>query len=282
MRRPARIVSFLGVLASTMTLSQTVRADAQQCVVASEKAQQLKNAGKLAEAREQLVICQSPDCPKLIQNDCSQWMSQLVNELLPSIIPGARDKRGRDLVDVRVTVDGKLFADRLDGKPIALDPGVHTIRFETKGASAVEEQVVVKQGEKNRIYTVTLAIGENASAAAPTPTPEEPRGRSSPPILGYALGGAGVVAGGIALYILLDSNGDATNLRETCAPQCDQKDVDDIEQRRVIAGVTGGVGAALLIAGLVLVLTHKGGDTGKIQPSTFVAAPGGGGAVFRF
>ena len=52
--------SSLAVLAAGLVLALAVEAhadDKQQCVAASEKAQQLRNAGKLSQAREQLATC---------------------------------------------------------------------------------------------------------------------------------------------------------------------------------------------------------------------------------
>jgi hypothetical protein len=175
-----------------------------------------------------------------------------------------------------------VFAESLDGKPLALDPGVHAFRFEAKGAPAIEEQVVVRHGEKNRIYTVTMQTSDE-SGTIPSDKSDERSATASPPILGYVLGGLGIAAGVTALYLVLDANGDASNLRDTCAPQCKQSDVDDIEEQRVVGGVVGGVGGALLIAGIILVVTHRGADTSAARsPLTVAPARGGGAAVLRF
>jgi uncharacterized membrane protein len=64
---------------------------------------------------------------------------------------------------------------------------------------------------------------------------------------------------GAALYIRLDALGAARILRKTCAPHCEQSQVDDIENRYIIGGVTAAVGGAALVAGVVLLLTHGRG-----------------------
>ena len=51
-----------------------------------------------------------------------------------SVVPAAKDKKGRDIVDVKVSIDGKVVTETLDGKALPVDPGVHTFRFETKNA----------------------------------------------------------------------------------------------------------------------------------------------------
>lgn len=277
----------LAMIAAARPASADERA---QCVAASEKAQQLKNAGKLSEAREQLVICGRAECPKLVQQDCTQWMSDLLG-VLPSVVPGAKDRRGRDIVDVKVTVDGKVVTETLDGKPILVDPGVHNFHFETKGAPAIDEKIVVRQGEKNRIVTVTFALGEDPDAAKKpgridvgrdSDRRDHDTGGSSLPIAAFVVGGLGLAALGTALYINLDANADARKLRDECAPKCNPSDVDDVEQRRIIAGVTAAAGGALLIAGVVLFFVHGSGESrgGRARAPAFVVAPVSGGGAF--
>ncbi len=119
---------------------------------------------------------------------------------------------------------------------------------------------MIRQGEKYRILTVTLG-GE----AAPVETNAPPVDReASPPIAAYVTGAVGVAALGVALYLALDANADARNLRDTCAPTCEQTAVDDIDNQRLVAGVTAGLGGAAVIAAAVLFLTH---DRGR-SPST--------------
>jgi len=275
-------------------LPRTAAADDKQvCVAASEKGQQLRSSGKLVDAREQFNLCGRTECPKLIQQDCTQWMSEVLASL-PSVVPGAKDRKGRDIVDARLTIDGRVVTETLDGKPIVVDPGVHTFVFEAKGvaaggAKAVKEQIVVKPGEKNRIVSVTIATGDDggAGAGAGTGTTEPPHEapKSSPPIAAYVIGGLGVVALGAAGVMGLLANSDARDLRDTCAPNCKQADVDAIQTRYTIGGVTAGVGGALLITGIVLFIVHGSGDsrTGSSAPRlNLQPVAGGSAALLRF
>lgn len=248
--------------------------DRQICVSASEKGQQLRSAGKLVEAREQLNLCGRLECPKLIQQDCTQWMSEVLASL-PSIVPGAKDRRGHDVIDARLSIDGKLATETLDGKPIVLDPGVHSFVFEAKGSGAgpaVKEQLVIKPGEKNRIVSVTISTGDDVAAGSGRDlgTGERPAeaSRSSPPVAAYVVGGLGVVALGVAGVMGLLANSDAHDLRSTCAPGCRQSDVDAIQTRYTIGGVTAGVGGALLITGVVLFILHGNGSSRAASNAT--------------
>lgn len=290
------IVSF----AAPAARATEARDEKQACVAASEKAQQLRSAGKLGEARDQLNVCGRAECPKLIQQDCTQWMSEVLASM-PSVVPAAKDGKGRDLVDVRLTVDGKVATERLDGKPIVIDPGVHSFLFEAKGTSGTvtaKEQVVVKPGEKNRIVTVTMAsdgrdeqrataAAGRATSGAGTGAPPEEQPHRSPPIVAYVLGGLGIAALGAALYFDLAASSDARGLRDTCAPDCNQSDVDDIQSRYTLAGVTAGVGGALLVTGVILFIVHANGSSrsGALRPSfqPSTGSPRGGSlAVLRF
>ena len=275
-RRPSRrlgafaaaaALSVVGSFEQTASATDRDHDDRQVCVAASEKGQQLRTAGKLVEAREQFALCGRTECPKLIQQDCTQWTGEVLGAI-PSVVPAAKDRNGRDIVDARLTVDGNVVTETLDGKPIVLDPGVHAFVFEAKGAAGaaattVKEQVVVKPGEKNRIVTVTFDTAENGGGATDARDTHEAHdttapSKSSPPIAAYVLGGLGIAALGTAGVMGLLANGDAHDLRSSCAPNCKQTDVDAIQTRYTISGVTAGVGGALLITGVVLFFVHNG------------------------
>lgn len=266
LKTTAMLIGAIALLAPRPAMAD----ERQACVVASEKAQQLKNASKLVEAREQLLHCSRAECPKLIQQDCTQWMNDVLTAL-PSVVPAAKDKKGRDIVDAKVTVDGKVVTEVLDGKAIVLDPGVHAFHFETKGAPSIDEQVVVKPGEKNRIVTATFATGASGDEAGKPGRPsndERPEEASSPPYAAYVFGGLGIVALGVGGFLGLSGNSDARDLRDGCAPKCSQSEVDAVQDKYTLAGVTAGVGGALLVTGIVLFFVHgKGGSrTGTSAP----------------
>ena len=284
-RHGVSLIIFLVALLDVVGL-RTARADEkQQCVAASEKAQKLRIAGRLSEARAELATCGRIECPKLVQQDCSEWMKEVL-AILPSVVLGAKDKDGRDIVDAKVSIDGKVVTESLDGKAVAVDPGGHTIRFEPQGAPAVEEKVVVRQGEKNRILTVTFATPDGPAEGKAPSDMKASNQDGSAPVAAFVTGGLGLAALGAALYIDLDANADARDLRKTCAPSCEQSQVDDVENRYVIAGVTAALGGAALIAGVVLFFTHDRGvksGASRIMPFGSARSHGGlAGAGFQF
>jgi hypothetical protein len=236
----------------------------QACASAYDAAQQLRMDRKLKAAREKLAFCARSECPPVVRNDCVQWMNEVI-AALPSVVVGARDGEGHDLVAVRVTVDGERVAESLDGRALTLDPGVHTFKFErTDAAVTTEEKVVIREGEKNRVLTVTLAPktaqAPQAAATSPPPivvepAPEPPERHASP--LPWVLGGLGVVAGGVAIGLDVKASLDATNLRNTCAPFCMQSDVDAARLKYDLAWVSLGVGVAALAAAVIVFFVSR-------------------------
>lgn len=262
MLRLARRLSVAALFSASFVAPRIAHAGGTEvCIAASEQAQELRNAGKLVEARDQLVICSRAACPKLISADCTRWMGEVI-EALPSVVPAAKDGNGRDVIEARFSIDGKPVTEALDGKPIAVDPGVHVFRFEAKGSEPQEERVAVRSGEQNRVVTVKLV----AAAKAPLPTPNvavtPPTAKRPIPILPITIGAVGVVLLGVALYMDLSATGAAHDLRNQCAPSCAEGKVDDIKTRYVVSGITAGVGVAALVVGGVLYFRARNSDVG--------------------
>lgn len=270
-RRSLAVIACVSVFALPRLAFAAGNADA--CIAASEHAQELRNAGKLTAARDELVSCSKPECPKIVQQDCTRWMGEVL-AALPTVVPAAKDPNGKDIVEGKFLIDGKVATDLLDGKPVQVDTGVHVFRIEAKGMKPAEERVVVRSGEQNRVVTWKLEAAPPEPISPPEPTTPSPAPVTEPPrrnvpILPIALGAAGVVLMGVGLVLDLTATGSAHDLRNGCAPNCAQSDVDEIKTRYAIAGITAGVGAAALIAGGVLYFARKNSDTGiAIAPLT--------------
>ncbi len=272
----------LFALAALTLGSASARADEKQaCLSAFEKAQQLRLEVKLRAAREQLLYCSRPECPLLVRQDCSQWVTEVTSSL-PSVVIAGRDANGNDVINVRVWIDGTVAADQLDGKPIILDPGLHKFKYETVGTGPIEEQVLVREGERNRPLTVkfsALNAEKKNNGDHDTGIDETPE-KSGPPILAYTILGLGVVGLGAALYFDLKANSDAQGLRQSCAPNCKQEAVDDVERKYTFAGVSLGVGIVGVGVGTVLLLTHRTGPAKtKASAWSLDVSPARGGAM---
>ncbi|WP_437339349.1 hypothetical protein [Sorangium sp. So ce394] len=307
--RPARPLAL--AVAAALALAGA-RADAQPhkraCAAAYERAQGLRRDGKLLAAREALIACSQPTCPAAAVADCGPWLAE-VEKSLPTVVIAAKDAHGRERLDVRVLVDGRPLAAALDGKALPVDPGPHTFRYEPASGPAVEERVLIREGEKNRAITVTLgasSAGAPASpppAAAPTPastgsppappTPTAaptaptaarpaptaaPAAPSAPPpaepaVPGLVWASGALGAAGLAVFAVagaLSLSAEA-DLRATCAPRCPGDDVRAIRVQHAIADVGLGVGVLALGAATWLYLTRPAAAR---PPNAGAAAPG--------
>jgi hypothetical protein len=248
------------------------------CLAAYEKSQQLRQDGKLAASREQLVQCVQPTCPNLVKKDCSQWLAEL-DASTPTVIVNARDGEGKDVLNVRVLVDGAVLLDKLDGKPHQIDPGVHVFRYEREGNEPIEESIVIQEREKNRVITAKIVPAGQPSVGTTTPRMEvTPRS----PVLGYALLGVGV-AGAAAFGVLAAiGNHDVDEMRSTCAPGCDESRVDSAKTKILVANVSLGVGLIAAGVGTFVLLQPAKGGTGLQLGVRPVAGGGVSNIGYRF
>jgi hypothetical protein len=250
------------------------------CITAYEQTQTLRKDGKPVAAKAQAAICARAECPALLTKDCTRWLAELEG-VIPSVtfearMTDAKTPAGTPRTDVRVKMDGAALTEKLDGKPVPVEPGSHVFVFEAEGAAPLERTVVVKEGEKNKKVAVTLA----AAGAEPD------RGRAIP--LGvWIFGGASVVAFATSAVFAIDGFGKKSDL-EQCKPRCAAGDVDAMSSSFTIADVALGAGVAAGAAALYLFFTRpetegaraSGAATAKpFTTSPFAAPLPGGGAV---
>jgi hypothetical protein len=225
--------------------------DKLACSNAYDSAQQLRKASKLLAARDQLALCSKPECPSILRQDCSQWMTEVVGSI-PQIVFVAHDATGKDLLDVQVAMDGQHLVDRLDGNAVAVDPGPHVFIFQAAGYPDVRQEVLTAVGHDIR---QVVAIFKSPESPEPKPLPPEPAhpGSLAPAIVSLAIGG---VALGTALALDLSASSDANNLHNTCAPNCSSSAVNSAQNKYIAAGVLLGVGVIGVGVGVVLWLTR--------------------------
>lgn len=269
----------LGLALGAFVAPRPALADVKSCVAAHEKGQQARAAGRLRDARDQFLICAADSCPGAVRTDCAKWADDLANRL-PSLVLGAKDRSGRDLIDVRVTLDGSPLAEKLDGKSIVVDPGAHSLRFETSGMPSVTQKILVKEGDRARAIDVVFEGGEpkppvtkpneGAGGKATVDTGGEKRGAGVLPWVLVGLGGVGVASGLVysltapALPTGCDpSRGTCTKLagetEEAFAARREQAGKHDTQ------GTTGlviaGGGGVVLAVGIVWVLVASSGSS---------------------
>jgi hypothetical protein len=219
------------------------------CFGAALDGQKLRNGGKLGAARAQLIICSSPTCPAAVAEDCTQWLAE-VNAAMPTIVLGARDASGADLVDVSVAVDGAPVGTTSEGRPVSVDPGRHEAVFTRAGRITTKETFIARAGEKNRAVVARFAAETVVSTAPPDPEPASRR----VPVASWALGGASVVALGVLTYF--GAKGISDRSRLGCDVGCAASDKRSVDAEFLVADVALGVAVAALAAAVVLYLAQ--------------------------
>jgi hypothetical protein len=258
------------IAASLAAWSSPARAvDKLACVAAAEAGQQLRSHGQLVSAREQLLVCSSPDCPAVVSQDCTGWLGE-VQRSLASVIIKAKDPGGQVVTDVGVSVDGSVRPERAPTAAIELDPGEHTFRCTHDGFTEAGERVTLAEGERGREIVCQLAPLQPSQPAAPSrrgpPAPAEalrdvpaPSTASSGlPWVVWPLGGLGVagLGGFAALGLWGKSEQNAAERPGGCAPNCTSSEVDSIQLKFTAANVSLAVGLAALGAATIIGLLH--------------------------
>ncbi len=227
----------LAVLVAVV-VAPPARADSKDvCSDSYVEAQRLRKEGKLREAHDATLRCAATACPPFIRNDCTKWVAE-IEHAMPSVIFAAKDERGQDLSDVQVLVDGQKTADKLDGRPVNLDPGPHTVRFQ-QGSRTTEQKVVLNEGDSNRRIEGDFAPSAPAAPPKPAPEPSPSGGGRRIPTATLILGG--VAAVGLASFITFAVLGKS---KESCAPNCSQSDVSTLRRDYAIADISWIVGLA--------------------------------------
>jgi hypothetical protein len=291
MKRIVLLVTAAAALVGTF-VPAVAFADDAACINASEQALTLRKQGKLHDALRQLAVCADAACPGEVKTECASRIAG-VDAAMPTLVFGATDGAGNDLRDVKVSMDGAPLVTTLDGRPISVDPGEHTFRFETTGQPAVEKKLVVREGEKDRRESVML--GTPAPAPSPAPAPVAPPVVTPSPswwttqrtlaVVAGGVGVAGLVVGGIFGGLAMsDQSQEKTNCSTGGCPNHGQAVADyntgnDNATVSTVGFIAGGV---LLAGGAVLFFTaHDAAvapSTGRLYvvPTT---APGGSGLL---
>jgi hypothetical protein len=292
--RSPRLASWtaLALLAVVGTAARTARAadpTMSECLSANESAVKLRGDHKLRQARDQALICAAASCPAEVRDACQRRVVELTTAI-PTIVFLAKDGRGHDLVTVKVSMDGEPIANRLDGTPLPIDPGLHKFIFEAAGEGPVEQSFVIGQGQRDRRETIAFA----AAGASFSPTPQSAPspsssagGLSSPPppsspgkgqrLAGIVVGVAGVVGLGLGGVFGGIASSDWSNAKKFCTamtPLCttstsstgyqDERSATTMATLSTAAFISGGVLAA---GGVVLFLTAPKGSSSDAPAS---------------
>jgi hypothetical protein len=293
-----------------LTAGADARADSkQECAAAYVKTQSLRDNGQLRDARKQAITCSASTCSAYVIKDCTRWLAE-IDASLPTVVFTASNAAGAETLAVRVTVDGQPVIEQLDGKAVTLDPGERLVRFEMIGAEAVEQKVIIQQGEKNRKLTVSfpktapslplvlpptapppraLAASKPVDVPRPVDTPKPVSRSGGVPLWAWISGGAGVVALGVgagfgvsALEAQSELNtkcgGDATHcpdsIKAETGPLADRRNLG----RNVFIGLeaAAAVGIGLAVIGIARAPSRASSPRKSVIWAPFASPFGGG------
>jgi hypothetical protein len=185
-------------------------------------------------------MCASPSCAAAVRDVCQKRVSELTSAI-PSVVFEVLDASGHDVREVRVTMDGRVLTDRLDGTAIDLDPGDHTFSFAAQGQPILERTILLYEGQKQR--SVEIRIGSPAASA-------EVPSRGGIAIALAGVGGASVVAGSVLGALTISAWSSA---KSACGVggtgQCAPRGVAPAEADRSRAETEGALSTVLFIAG---------------------------------
>jgi hypothetical protein len=253
-------------LAMVLGSASIAAADAltkEQCIDAHSRGQDAREQGKLSLARKVFLTCAQSSCPAAVQGDCARFADDLTG-MQPTIVLVARDSNGNDLPNTTVYIDGALIVTNLDGRPIDIDPGNHTVKFQN-GTKEEVLTVVIGSGEKGRTVAARFGAAAPAATAAPAPsttaatvaTKKSGTRTTHPPgSLAVLIGGAGLAVAGTAIALwgiskVPDNCSLSTN--ECTAPPGDPVFDEASSGARTmnIGIIAGGIGVAAFAAGVV-------------------------------
>jgi len=202
----------LAALGVVLAAETAARADTKtECIASADQAQQARDDGKYRAARDGFQQCSRSVCPKPVAASCTKWARDIA-EGMPSVVLSVKDASGSDVSDVHVQFDGVPLASSLDGKPLDVDPGAHKLRFEREGSDPVEQNVVIKAGEKlrpiNVILHATAPIPQTVTDEHPSTTKKDGNTARTVTTVVFGVLAAGGLAGGMAMAFA--SQGDAS------------------------------------------------------------------------
>jgi hypothetical protein len=238
--------------------ASTVHADLspetrQACHRGYDQGQRLRRAGQLLDARKELLVCARDPCPAAFQPECVTWLAE-VERVLPSVVIEVRQD-GVLLAEARVSIDGHMLTERLDGREIPADPGEHRFRVEVPGQPALERSELLVEGDKAHrlLFDVASRVSGPLAKAPVRVTPWVPA----------VVTVVGALALGSFAYFGATGLARRDDVLNKCQQHCNQSDIDFVRQRFTIADVSLGVSVAALGVATYLWIRWAGSDAAR-------------------
>lgn len=241
--------------------------------------------GAYRKLSDEKLPADAPEIFRTAQRDARKKLQELEAKI-PSLVVFVN---GAPSGSVKAFVDGEPF-DLEVATPTQINPGSRTVAAQSQGFKSATQTVELPS--RAEVITVELTLepegavtapvgwgGDPATTDAPT---EEPLASTSssgfpmPPVGAFIAGGVGVVGFGMFAVFGAMSQSTASEL-DSCSPNCDKdklgEDADAASTQQTIANISLAVGAAGLVTGGILWITHSpepatAEGTARMKPST--------------
>jgi hypothetical protein len=253
--------------------------------IALWSARALIKRGKLVEASERLLLIgrlpPSEGNEQAVQAQAQKDAARELADLTQRIPKLVITLDSAQPSEVSLSLDGKTLSSALLGEEQPANPGTHSVRG-TRGAEQAEQTVNLVETQKAQVVLhfrapapgsasgaapagaappVTGQAPSPAAALAPTPPAVDGESRGSGKTLAFvalAVGGAGLITGGVTGLVALSKHSDLTNnpacMDGKCPPSL-QGDVDSFRTMRTVSSIGFIAGGVFAATGVVLLLT---------------------------
>jgi hypothetical protein len=238
--------------------------------------QALEGLGRLAEAAdvyERLAAEPLPASAAPVFKKAQQTGNERLKDLLARVPSILVTVTGAGTAEPTATVDGKPIA--LGGAAVRLDAGAHELRVEAAGRRPFVQSFDLPQ--RGGVVKIEAALSVDSGGAPPAPPPtrfedaaadEGGEGSLAPAVVAFSIGGAGIAVGAITGVLFLGAMGDLEERcpEDRCAPE-DQEAIDEAGLLGNVSTIGFGVGAAGLVAGVILAVVRPGGGDASVSAS---------------
>jgi hypothetical protein len=261
------------VLVSALLALPARADDKEACIAAYEQTQAFRKSARPSLAKAQADTCVEL-CPESLAADCRRWASELAAERA-SVVLEARDRAGKPVDGVVVTIDGRPPPLPADGRVVTLDPGPHVFAFVSPEGEKLELGATLSAGEQSRRVAATFGPavappppGPPSPPPAPLPPPPPTTvAKGDPPIAGIVLVTTGLAALATGGALAIAGQVKVAELEDVCAPSCTDDDVAPVETYWLAGGITAGIGGAVLVTGIIVwavtAASNEPDDTGS-------------------
>lgn len=185
-----------------------------------------------------------------------------------------------------VTRDGRIIEPSQWGVETVVDPGDHVVRASAPGYRAWETKVAVGVNAGHFAVTVpSLELGTSALRPSPADKEREEAGAWQRGI-GIGVGGLGLIGFGVGTYFGLSAIAKNGRADTRCIDlDCDAEGVrigDEAQDHATVSTIAFVAGAALVIGGVILVLTAPRSRSGVVSTGVVSTGVGPRSLTFRF